>query len=754
MATETRRSKGEYKVIGTSPIRHDGVDKVTGKARFGADIHLPGMLHGKVLRSPHAHARIKSIDTSKAEAHPAVRAVATYRDLAQLPPTGRPVVLGQTPSENAMARDKALYKGHAVAAVAATDAHVAEEVLSLIDVEYEPLPGVFDVESAMKPGAPVLHERWDEMEGLSEDAAIKGNLANHVQHRSGDVEKGMAEADLVLEREYRTSSVHQGYIEPQTATAWWTADDRLTLWTTTQGHFPVRDNTARLLGVPLSRIKVIPMEVGGGFGGKLPVYLEATAAILSKKSGHPVKMSMSRTEVFEGTGPAPGAYVKVKAGVTKEGRITAAQVSFAMEAGAFPGAPLAPACASVFSPYNIENILVDGYDVVDNKPKTQAYRAPGVPIVAFASESLVDEIAEEMGLDPVEFRLRNVATEGTRRADGVVNGRIGAQEIMEAMESHAHYKAPSGQKNRGRGVGMGFCRNNTGLSCAVANVNSNGTVSLVEGSVDLSGSRVVVAQQLAETLGLSVEDVNPHVGDTDTIGFTSGSGGSGVAFKMGWAVYEAANDVIRQMVQRAATVWDAPEEQIEYVDGAVQHKADTELRLTFKEIAETMAETGGPIVGKANLNPPGASGSYTANIAEVEVDPETGKVDIMRYTAFQDVGTAIHPAYVEGQLQGGTSQGIGWALNEEYYMSEDGRMLNPTFLDYRIPTILDLPMIESVIVEVPNPGHPFGVRGVGEASIPTPLAALANAIYRATGVRMYELPMTPAAIVKAMKKKG
>jgi CO/xanthine dehydrogenase Mo-binding subunit len=465
---------------------------------------------------------------------------------------------------------------------------------------------------------------------------------------------------------------------------------------------------------------------------------------------------MDRTEVLTATGPTSGALVRIKIGVTNEGRITGATAWFAYEAGAFPGSPTSGGASAVFSPYQIDNVGVDGFDVVDNKPRTQAYRAPGAPIVMFCTETLMDEIAEKLKMDPVDFRLLNVATEGTRRADGVMNGPIGAEEVMRAVKEHPHYQASVGQgagKLLGRGVGMGFCRNNSGMSCVVANVLANGTVSLVEGSVDIGGSRTAVAQMFAEVLGMPVEDVMPQVADTDTIGYTSNTGGSGVAFKTGWAAHEAAQDVKQQLVERAALIWDTDVDQVEYVDGGLRHKADTELQLTFKEIAPQLAGTGGPVVGRANLNPGGSSGSYSAIIVDVEVDAETGKVEVLRTTAFQDAGTAIHPAYVEGQIQGGTSQGVGWALNEEYYMTDGGAMANSSLLDYRMPTTLDLPMIEAVIVEVPNPAHPFGVKGVGEANIAPPLAALANAIHGATGVRMRSLPMNPAAVVNALKEK-
>ena len=741
----------KYAVVGKRPVRHDGIEKVTGGAQYGADMRLPGLLYGKVLRSPHAHARIRSIDTRKASAYLAGAAVVTSADLPPSVAVDQSVVLGQTPSQNILANGKVLYKGHPVAAVAANSPHVAAEALALIEVVYEPLPHVTNVEEAMKSGAPILHEHWVDGKVFGDESANPTNIATRDQYVLGDPEGGFRDADLVLEREFRTKSVHQGYIEPQNATAWWAPDGRLTIWCSSQGHFGIRDNTARILGVPVDQVKVVPMEIGGGFGGKLAVYLEPIAAILSRQTGRPVKMTMDRTEVLEATGPTSGSYVSVKIGVTQAGRIMAAQAYYAYEAGAFPGSPITPAAAAVFAPYYIENVQIDGYDVVDNKPKTTAYRAPGAPIVAFAVESLIDEIADRLKMDPMDIRLLNVATEGTRRADGVTNGPIGAREVMEAVKSHPHYAASLDGENKGRGVGLGFCRNNAGMSSVVANVLANGSVSLVEGSVDIGGSRTAVAQQFAEVLGLPIEDINPLVADTDTIGYTSVTSGSGVTFKTGWAAYEAANDVKRQLVRRASLVWDVGEKEIEYQNGSIQHKSDSELRMTFKEIAAMLPETGGPVVGRACVNPGGSTGSYSANIIDVEVDPETGKVDITRCTAFQDAGTAIHPSYVEGQMQGGTAQGVGWALSEEYFMSQDGRMLNSTFLDYRMPTSLDLPMIDTVIVEVPNPNHPFGVKGVGEASISAPLGAMANAIHDAIGVRICELPMNPPAIVRGLQ---
>ena len=759
MVADTTAAKTGYKVVGTRPVRHDGADKVTGRALYGADIRPPGLLWGKVLRSPHAHARIVSIDTSRAVSHPEVAAVVTFADLPRpedtLAEVGEDQIMSQKYlSNNVIADDKALYKGHAIAGVAASSPHAAEEALGLIDVCYDVLPAVTNVEDALKPGAPILHEHITAPEGFGDEQSTGTNATGHVQHRLGDVEKGFAEADVVIEREFRTRTVHQGYIEPQNATALWSEDGRLTVWCSSQGHFGIRDQVASILDIPVSQVKVVPMEIGGGFGGKLRAYLEPIAALLSRKSGAPVKMVMTRAEVLEATGPTSGSYVKVKMGATNEGRITAAYAYFALEAGAYPGAPVGGAAACILTPYDIENVLLDGVEVLTNKPATAAYRAPGSPIVTYAVESVVDEICRRLDIEPMEFRILNAAKEGTRRADGTLNPPIGALEVMEAVRDHPNYSAPLSGPNEGRGVAVGFWRNNTGPAAVVANVLPDGRVSLVEGSVDIGGTRTAIAQQLAESLGIPVEDVAPQIGDTDMIGYTSITGGSGVVFKSGMAALEAADDVKSQMAERAALLWEVPAEEVEYADGAVRHRRDPELSMTFKDLAAQLNDTGGPVVGRGNVSPTGVGGSFAANIVDLRVDPETGKVDVLRYAAIQDVGTAIHPSYVEGQMQGGAAQGAGWALNEEYFMGDDGALLNSTLLDYRMPTSLDLPMIETVIVEVPNPGHPFGVRGVGEANIVPPLAAFANAIHDAVGARMTELPMSPAAIVATLAEDG
>ncbi|MBI4905974.1 MAG: xanthine dehydrogenase family protein molybdopterin-binding subunit [Acidobacteria bacterium] len=741
----------QYNVLGTRPIRHDGADKVTGRAIYGADFHLAGMLHGFVLRSPHAHARIKRIDTSKAAQYPGVKAIVTADDFPQTP--DRIVDLGEGPTPlsyargNVLAKGKVLYQGHAVAGIAAINAHVAEEAAKLIEVEYEPLPCVLTAPDAMKDGAPILHEDLKTTE-LGEKTDRVSNVSTHFRHVLGNSDERFAKGDLrVFEGEFDTATVHQGYIEPHAATVLWNNDGRVLVWCSTQGAFVVRDVTAVLLDVPVQQVRVTPTEIGGGFGGKIPVYLEPVAALLSKKTGRPVKLLMSRRDVFEGSGPTPGSHIKVKIGVTPEGRIEAAQASLAYEAGAYPGAMVGPGTMCIFAAYDIPNVTIDGYDVVVNKPSTAAYRAPGATNAAFAAETIVDEIAETLGLDPIELRLKNASKEGTRRADGPKFRRIGCIEVLEAMKASAHYNAPLAGPNRGRGIAIGFWFN-AGLPSSVnISVTNDGSVNLVEGSTDIGGTRTSIAMQAAEVLGIPVERVNPTVVDTDSVGFTHVTGGSRTTFATGYAAYEAAQDVMRQMKERAAKLMETDAASVTADKGVFTANGKS---LTFAEIAAKLDATGGPITGRGAVNPKSAGGSFSGAIADVEVDPETGRTQILRFTSIQDAGKAIHPSYVEGQMQGGSVQGIGWALNEEYYMSDQGRMMNSSLLDYRMPTALDLPMIETIIVEVANPLHPFGVRGVGEANIVPPPAAVANAIYHAKGVRMRRLPMKPSAVMEAI----
>jgi len=761
MSTET---KPEYKVIGTRPVRPDGVDKVTGRAKYGADINMPGMLHGAILRSPIAHGIIRSIDASEAEAMDGVHGVLVFDDMPKL---GSAILdLGEglfdlaDVQRNVLADDKVLYVGHAIAAVAADSVNVAQQAVKLIKVEFEELPPVLDVRQAMRADAPILHpEMRTKGVASAEDApGTPTNIAKHFLHLKGDVDAGFAEAETVIQREFTTATVHQGYIEPHTATALWNADGNITVWTSTQGSFTVRQQLCGLLQQPLVRIKVVPMEIGGGFGGKIVTYLPPLAALLSKETGRPVKFTMDRREVLEATGPTPASWMKVRVGVNNDGLITAADAEIAFDAGAFTGSPVGAACGTVFACYDIPNARVNGYDVCVTKPATRAYRAPGATQAAFALETVIDEICVQRQLDPVEFRLKNSAKEGTRRVDGPRFDRIGMWETVDAIQQSDQCSKPldrtvaakfSPNGKCGRGIASGFWFNAGMKSAVSANVNSDGTVTLIEGSTDIGGTRASLAMQLAETLGIAAEDVQPTVADTDSVGYTDVTGGSRVTYSTGIAVHAAGIDIQNQMLQRAADIWSVQADDLVYQDGGVSGPDGQQL--TLQELA---GRPGEPIVGRGSSakNQPG--GAFGTHVVDVEVDVDTGKVQILRYTVAQDAGTAIHPSYVEGQMQGGVVQGIGWALNEEYVYDERGVLQNSSFLDYRMPTCYDVPRIETIIVEVPNPGHPYGVRGVGEVPIVPPPAAIANAIYDAVGVRMNHLPMSPPKLLAELLKKA
>ena len=598
----------QYKVVGTRPIRHDGVDKVTGRAQYGADIRLPGMLYGRMLRSPHAHARIKRIDTSKAAVLPGVKAVITAADF---PPDedeervtnfGPFVVKFRWYRDNLMASDKVLYQGHAVAAVCATDQHIAEDALRLIEVEYELLPLVLDVRDAMLDDAPILQEGVNAPESMGQGADKPSNVNLHIHHEVGDVEAGFGEADVIIEREFETTMVHQGYIELQNGSAFWNKDDEVTIWTSTQGNFGMRDTTAKILQLPVSKVKVSPVEIGGGFGGKIHSYLEPIAALLSKKSGRPVKMYMSRTDVLQGTGPTCGTYDRIKIGAKKDGTIVAAEAYLAYEAGAYMGAPIMPGCMAVFAPYEIPHQRVDGYEVFVNKPRVSAYRAPGAPAAEYASECVIDELAEKLDIDPIELRLQNASVEGTQRADGYKFGIIGNVACLEAAKNSPHYKSELTGENRGRGVASGFWFNIGQESGAIAAVNADGTVSLSLGSPDIGGTRVAIAMQLAETLGITAQDVKPQVVDTDSVGYTFVTGGSRTAFAGGWAAHEAALDLRRLLEERAAAIWECERADVAYGDdGVIRGPKDedgNERSFTFKEIAAPVARYRRPAHGQ------------------------------------------------------------------------------------------------------------------------------------------------------------
>ncbi len=742
----------DFRYVGTRPIRPDGVDKVTGRANYGADFAMPGMLYGAVVRSPHAHANIVSIDTSGALALDGVRAVVTGADFPSVAPGEIEGGEGEGDyadmAQNVMARGKVLYHGHAVAAVAATSQRIANEAARLIEVAYEVLTPVLDLDTAMADDATLLDPNLF-TSGLPEQPSEPSNIAAVMQLSGGDLDAGFAEADIVVERTYFTPTVHQGYIEPHACVARWGQDDQSVLWCSSQGAFDIRSMTARVLGVSVSNLKVIPAEIGGGFGGKTTIYLEPVAIMLSKLAGRPVKLTMSREEVFRASGPASACKARVKVGARKDGTLTAIYAWLGYEAGAFKGSPMAPGVMCAVAPYRCANFHVEGYDVLVNKPKVAAYRAPGAPQSNFAVESALDEVAREIGMDPIDLRLANAVAEGDQAPYGPKYRAIGLIECLQAAKAHPNYAKPIAD-GEGRGVAVGFWFNAGMQSSAEVHINEDGTVTVIEGNPDIGGSRASMALMAAEELGVPYEKVRVVVADTETAGFTNVTGGSRVTFATGMAVIEAARDIVGQLKARAAALWSVDEDMVDYIDGEVVPKPGVNVDakpLSLADLAGMTAKTGGPLLGRASLNARGAGPGFSVNICDATVDRETGKVDVTAFTAIQDAGKAIHPSYVEGQLQGGAVQGIGWALNEEYVYDDAGVMQNAGFLDYRIPVASDLPMIDTQIVEVPNPGHPYGVRGVGETPIVAPLAAVGNAVSRAAEVRMTHLPLAPHKVL-------
>ncbi|MCB2049846.1 MAG: xanthine dehydrogenase family protein molybdopterin-binding subunit [Novosphingobium sp.] len=744
----------QFRVVGTRPVRPDGIDKVTGKAIYGPDHVAPGMIHGAILRSPHPHARIRSIDTSKALALPGVKAAVTGQDLPHLP--GKSVSLGEGEADlanlscNCLARDKALYEGHAVAAVAATSASIAREALKLITVDYEVLPHVIDLEDAARDDAPILHPDL-RTQGAEEPSDKPTNIAFTFALKQGDAAKALDGAAAVASGRFAMPPVHQGYIEPHACVASWNADGQGQVWCSSQGPFMVRAVTAGVLDIPVSDVRVTPLEIGGGFGGKTTIYLEPVAMLLSRKAGRPVRLAMSREDVFRASGPAPGLVVDIRIGADAEGNLVGIEADMLYDAGAFPGGGTMLGPLVLSNMYRYPAVDIRTRDAVSNKPSVAAYRAPAAPQITFAIESCIDDIAAQLGMDPIAFRLKNALRPGDTSAMGMECGEIGFVECLDSANAQDHLKAPLGD-NEGRGIAAGYWINIGGASSASVSLAEDGSVAVVTGNPDIGGSRASMAIMASERLGVPYEKVRPIIGDTATIGYSVVTGGSRTTFAVGRAVVQACDTIIADMKKRAANVWQVAEDDVEWRNGAVHctAKGNDNAPMTITEMAENANTTGGPIAAEVSINPHDSLPAYGVHICDVAVDPETGHVSIKRYTVVQDVGRAIHPDYVEGQMQGGAVQGIGWALNEAYIYNSKGCLDNPGFLDYRMPVASDLPMIDTVIVEKPNPAHPYGVKGVGEVPIVPPLAAIGNAVKAATGKRIRELPMSPDRVFAAI----
>ncbi len=765
MAMKTTR---EVKGVGLSIPRPDGPEKVTGQTQYVADIKPRGLLHAKLLRSPHAHARIVRIDTSRARALPGVRAVLTAADIPELkrkPPTRAHAVL---------AIDRAVFAGQPVAAVAADEPAIAEEALDLIEVQYEVLPVAVDPLLSMRPGAPPVADAGTEAD-TSEALAHSGvaaakteagparavNVAQQSHLSRGDVAKGFAESDLVIERTYRVPMVHQGYLEPHAVLAQWDSSGLLTLWASTQGSFNTRSEVADVLGIPENRIRVIPVECGGGFGGKIRALCEPITALLARATGRPVRYVMTRREELQAGMPAPQVIIRLKTGVKRDGSLMALEAETILDSGAISGTVLTMSAVFLGSLYKWPSFDIHGFEVLTHKPSVAAYRAPTAPQTFFALDSQMEEIARGLGLDPVEFRLRHLVQEGDPMANGQPWQSNGAREVLQRLAEHPFWKtraewAASGGNGRGRrGTGLALGGWIPGLqpTGATVRLNPDGSLSVLTGQVDIAGTNIALAQIAASAYGVDVDQVRITTGDTDSAPVTGLSAGSKTIYTVGAAVLGAAEDARRQTLEIAAGELEASVHDLEIEDGRVAVRGVPSRFITLAQIGKKgnlyMSKVP-PVLGVSHLAFSIQAPAFAAELARIEVDPETGEVTLHGFVVAQDAGRAINPLGVEGQMQGGAVQSLGFALTEQLQFDESGHLTNPSLLDYRKLTAADVPPIETIIVEVPAPAGPFGARGVGEPPIVPAPAAIANAVRDAIGVRITEAPLTPERIAMAI----
>ena len=745
-----------HQVVGKRLPRVDAKERVTGQAIYPADLSLPGMVHAKLLRSPHAHARIRSIDVAQAQALKGVLAVVTAADFPELP-VGATIPMGETGYDMWMiaainlARGKVHWVGQPVAGVAAVDGHVAEAALALIEVEYEPLPAVLDIAAAMTPEAPVLHEHVF-TKGVEPRPRAPSNVCSRTVIARGHAARALEGAAAKQRIRVEVDTAHQGYLEPQVVVAQVDANGFATVWASTQGQFTAELMIARMLGMPQSRLKVVPLEIGGGFGGKIAIHGEAVAVRLAQKCERPVKLTFTREEVLQGgSGPPAGARIDVAVGANHEGRLVAIEGTYCMDAGGLPGLSPSLLMQASAALYQTPNLNLQGYDVVTNKPRTEAYRGPGGIQAAFAMEQAMDALCQRLNLDPLEFRKRNAALTGSTMPIGTPFPSIGLTTILQRVGEHPCWTDPltKGRWPRGRGLALGYWRGTSMTSAGHITIAGDGRPMVTMGAIDLSGTRTTMAQVVAEEFDLPIGDIHISTGDTKSVGYSDGAAGSRVARTMTAALVEASRDALAQLSRRAAEKLQCRTEDLGYARGVFRSHQVGGPAISLAELMQATL-TDGAVVGRGVSTKLPLGVEIGAHVCDVEVDTATGRVTVLRYTAFQDVGLALNPAAVEGQIEGSVVQGLGWALTEGFDYGPDGRLRNASLLDYRMPTALDVPEIECVILETPVPNVPYGVRGVGEVPIVPPAACVANAIARATGVRLTRMPMTPERVLRAL----
>lgn len=739
-------------VAGTSQRRLEGRSKVTGATQYTADLRIPGLAYTALLLSPHAHARISSIDLGAARSAPGVILAVGGRDLPHLH-------AGE--QDQPLARDRAVYAGQPVAAVVAETRDQAEDAIALIEIEWEALPAILDPLEAARPDAqPVLGDVGGEAadagaHGISAGGEEVGdekapNVTSQVRRALGDAHSALASAKASVAATYFVPGVHQGFIETHIAAARAEPGGGFTIWTSTQGQFLTRRQTAEMLGIPVSSIRVVPLTVGGGFGGKV-LLLEPLATLLAERARRPVLVELTRTQEFLSGRGGPGAVIDVKLAADDQGVLTAGWVRAHIDDGAGPGG-LGGFLPNFFASYRIPNLDYAGYDVTTNKTPVAAYRAPGAPHAHFALESALDDLARELQIDPLELRLKNAVREGDARPDGSRYPAIGLVECLERARRHPLYTAPKAD-GEGVGVAAGSWGGGREPAAAFCRVESDGSLALQLGSIDISGTDTGLAMIAAETFGVRLEKVHIETADTGAAPYAGMAGGSKIIYTVGPAVVQAAAEAKRQLLEIAAEELEAAPEDLVIEDGLVAVRGVPSRSKGIGELALLGAQFGGrypPVLGQGRAAVTQQSPMFTVHIARVRVDPDSGDWRLTGYAAIQDVGKAINPPEVEGQIHGGALQGLGRALGEELRYDSEGQLRTATFADYPLPSIDQAPETAVELVEVPSPFGPLGAKGVGEPpAVPGP-AAVANAIRDACGVRLTRLPIGPEDVWRAL----
>ena len=749
-----------YAVIGASPIKVDGIEKVTGAAMYGADYNWPGTLIGRIKRSPYAHARVTTIDTTKALALPGVAAVLTFEDVPQSKHAGLPV-----PRTGSLAVDQniltgvARFWGDGIAAVAAVSEEIAEEALDLIEIEYELLPVVLNVADALQVDAPLIH-------GTEGNLVVPPIIVEH-----GDIAAGFAAADYIFEGTYSTGRPAHAYMEPNVCVCRFDQNGKLTVWSSTQGAFSVRRIMSEVLDIPLHKIQVIVEHMGGGFGSKQDLYQhEFVCALLAKKTGRPVKMEYTRKETFMATKTRHPVTVHLKQGLKKDGTLTAREALYVSNTGGYsshgPGIT-AVGTIDLSSLYRCaENWRLEGRSIYTNAPVAGAYRGYGAVQGFFALDVQMDEMAAMLGMDPVAFRVKNAVSEGDLSPSG---HRLHSDSLAKCLQRGADevgwvdkWQPPEAKSGRIRGgLGVGTEMHSAGaypdikeVSGAILKMNEDGTVNLLTGVADLgTGALTAMAQIAAEELGTSLADITVIAGDTDVVPYDSGAYASRSTFIGGKAVQIAASELKQKVLTLAAQKLKFPVSDLDIENGWITRSGQPQI--SIKDLIQ--GEGGEPahaLVSEVTHKSKVAY-SFAAHFAEVEVDTETGQIEVKQIVAVHEIGQAINRKGVEGQIEGGIQQGLGHTITEELLLDPvTGRPLNPSFVDYKMPLAMDMPPIKTIILEEqPDPGGPFGAKGVGEDPIIAIGPAIANAVSNAIGVRFRDLPITPERVLQALAEK-